>query len=202
MKTFQNKYRIPSTRAPWHGYDGGIYFVTVCTNGMEHYFGTIDDVPQMNLSEIGRYAHEIYSRCNEFYPYAEIPLYVVMPNHIHAVVFIDANDDVLTRRDAINRVSTTGETETSNTGNEIKQPGGITGWHNPMLKKSLGTVMRGLHARITRHANKNGIPFAWQRRFHDRIVRDQDELNRIATYIENNVANWHLDKYYDDRKDE
>ncbi len=44
MKTFQNKYRIPSTRAPWHGYDGGIYFVTVCTNGMEHFFGNIDDV--------------------------------------------------------------------------------------------------------------------------------------------------------------
>lgn len=64
-----------------------------------------------------------------------------------------------------------------------------------MLQKWLGTVIRGLKARVTRFANTNNIPFAWQTRFHDRIVRDQDELNRIAKYIENNVVQWHLDEF-------
>lgn len=38
---FQNKYRVPSARAPWHGYNGGVYFVTICTQNREHYFGEI-----------------------------------------------------------------------------------------------------------------------------------------------------------------
>ncbi len=85
---------------------------------------------------------------------------------------------------------------------QTKKPGGITGSHNPMLKKSLGTVMRGLHARITRYANKNNITFDWQSRFHDSIVRDKKSLNNIAHYIENNIINWHLDKFNKNRKDE
>lgn len=184
MNKFQNKYRIPSARASWHEYDGGIYYVTICTKNMKCYFGGIDSVPQMNLTEIGKYTTEIYKKTNEFYPYAEMPLFVVMPNHIHAIIIID--DAACT--DAMNRISTM----TDDNANK-KQCGGITGKHNPMLKKSLGTVIRGLNARITRYANKNNIIFQWQSRFHDRIVRDQNELNHIATYIDNNVVNWHLD---------
>ncbi len=32
--------------------------------------------------------------------------------------------------------------------------------------------------------------FRWQRSFHDRIVRDDNELNRIRQYIINNPMNW------------
>lgn len=45
-----------------------------------------------------------------------------------------------------------------------------------------------------RFKNKYCIPFAWQPRFHDRIVRDTNELNQIATYIENNIAQWAFDE--------
>ena len=41
------------------------------------------------------------------------------------------------------------------------------------------------------HARKNKINFAWQARFHDHIIRDDDSFYRIQQYIENNVANWH-----------
>ena len=80
--------------------------------------------------------------------------------------------------DAMNRVST----------------GGITGWHNPMVTNCLGTVIRGLKAQVTRWSNQNGIPFGWHARFYDRIVRNQNELNNIAEYIENNVVNWQSDE--------
>ena len=72
--------------------------------------------------------------------------------------------------------------------------GGITGRHNPMVTNCLGTVIRGLKARVTRWSNQNGIPFGWQARFYDRIVRNQTELNNIAEYIEDNVVNWQLDE--------
>ena len=48
---------------------------------------------------------------------------------------------------------------------------------------------------ITRFARKHNIPFAWQTRFHDHIIRDTDEMNDIADYIENNVAKWQNDKF-------
>ena len=38
---------------------------------------------------------------------------------------------------------------------------------NPMMSKSLGTVIRGVKARISRAAHQNGIPFGWQARFYD-----------------------------------
>ena len=198
---FQHQYRIPSARANWHGYDGGEYFVTICTQNREHYLGEIvknnNDEPEMALTSIGRFAEEQIRNVTCHYSYAEIPLWVVMPNHIHIIVVI-GND--VNCRDAINRVCV----QQTNEGDAINRVstgktngiGGITGNNNPMLKKCLGTVVRGLKARITKFANENNIPFAWQTRFYDHIVRNQDEMNRIAEYIENNVAKWDLDKFH------
>ena len=178
MNKFQNKYRIPTARAQWHGYDGGIYFVTICTAERLHLFGEITD-SQMLLSDVGRIAYDNFANVTVHYSYAEIPLFTIMPNHIHAIVIINGNGD--NGRDAINRVSTTSTVPTVIS-------------RNSMIFKSLGTVIRGVKARISHAAHQNRISFAWQSRFHDRIIRNQEELNRIAEYIENNVAKWDKDE--------
>lgn len=49
---FLNKYRISSARAPRHGYDGGIYFITICTAGREHFFGEIVVEPSQILETV------------------------------------------------------------------------------------------------------------------------------------------------------
>lgn len=36
----------------------------------------------------------------------------------------------------------------------------------------------------------------WQRGFYDRVVRDDDELNRIAEYIVTNPERWEQDDHY------
>jgi REP element-mobilizing transposase RayT len=36
----------------------------------------------------------------------------------------------------------------------------------------------------------------WQKSFYDHIIRNQDDYNRIAEYIENNPARWVEDRYY------
>ena len=87
---YRNKYRIPSARATWHDYNGGAYFVTICTRDMVHHFGEVVG-SEMNMTEIGRYADEQLRNVSAHYPYAEIPLWVVMPNHIHAIVMIDGD---------------------------------------------------------------------------------------------------------------
>ena len=61
---------------------------------------------------------------------------------------------------------------------------------------SLAAVIRGLKSAVTKYANENTLYFSWQSRFHDHIVRDTSEMNRIADYIENNVANWKDDEFY------
>ena len=184
MDKFRNKYRVPSARAAWHEYDDGIYFITICTAGMTHYLGEISD-GVMHLSEIGNIANDCFTRMSVYYPYAEIPLFVIMPNHIHAIVVINGGDNV-NGRDAINRVSTTTTITSSSSTGTISR--------NPMIHKSLGTVIRGVKARISRVAHQNGISFGWQTRFYDHIIRTHAEMNRIAEYIENNVAKWDLDK--------
>jgi len=227
---YNNKYNINTSRVQWHNYDGGTYFVTICTANKEYFFGEVLELPvkvggiiptsvetrfiashqasnestqpssptsvetrfiashqqiiepQMKLSPIGEYATEQFAKTQTYYPYANIPLFVVMPNHIHAIVIIDNSGNVNAMkhrlgRDAIHRVSS----------------GGVSSDNNPMLSNKLGTVIRGIKARITHYAHQNNIPFAWQTRYYDRIIRNQSELNSIALYVEQNVAKWSLD---------
>ena len=43
----------------------------------------------MNLTNIGLFADEQFKNVSAHYPYSEIPVWVVMPNHIHAIVIIN-----------------------------------------------------------------------------------------------------------------
>ena len=90
MKTnkFQNKYRISSARASCHDYNGGDYFITICTKNREHYFGETEN-HQMIFSETGNCVVENLLQTNNHYPDCLIPVFTVMPNHIHAIVAID-----------------------------------------------------------------------------------------------------------------
>ena len=173
---FQNKYKIESARAEWHDYNGGSYFITICTKDREHYFGEIVD-GEMVLSDIGKYADEQFNNVSSHYPYAEIPLWTIMPNHLHAIVVIDGNKTKYDRR----------VVETWRAAS-LQDIANLQGW--------LSVVIGGLKSSITRFANEKQIDFAWQPRFHDHIIRDNGELNRITSYIENNVANWKDDEFY------
>lgn len=84
---FQNKYRIPSSRASWHGYNDGIYFITICTKNRFHYFGEINN-GIMNLSPIGEHAVQCWANIPIHFPNTELSHWVVMPNHIHGIIII------------------------------------------------------------------------------------------------------------------
>lgn len=178
---YHNKYRIPSARATWHDYNGGAYFVTICTRDMEHYFGEIVS-GEMNITEIGEYVQQCIKNIPQHNTYAKVPAFVVMPNHVHLIVIIDDENADSICRDVPWRVSTYGKNETMQT--IANQQG------------RLSTMIGGFKQSVTRYANANSISFAWQTRFHDRIIRDHDEMNRIAEYIENNVARWESDEFH------
>ena len=201
---FKNRFRIQSARANWHNYNDGTYFVTICTHGREHYFGEIVQ-PTMILSSIGLYADEQLRNVHTHYTYAEIPLWVVMPDHVHAIVMIDHNkiphekrNSAGTFHDQRNSVETfhdqrdSVETfhETSLQQKRQQQQMGDPIQIATQMQTWLSVVIRQFKQSVTRFAYKQHIPFAWQARFHDHIIRNTSELNRIAAYIENNVIRW------------
>ena len=207
---FKDKYRIDTARAWWHDYDGGAYFITICTKDREHYFGEIEN-GAMVLSAMGEYTTEQFRNVSDHYPYATIPLFTIMPNHVHIIIFI-CDNNVPPCRDGVHTVSmdtipdgkgdgvhTVSTTETGN--NRWKWDSvDETMQFISKQKGRLSVVIGGLKRAVTHHANQTHQDFAWQTRFYDRIVRDQPEMNRIATYIENNVANWHDDEFYTPRR--
>ncbi|MGL4332489.1 MAG: transposase [Bacteroidales bacterium] len=174
---FKNQYRIKSARADWHDYNNGSFFITICTHNMVCCFGVIEN-DQMILNDLGRIANEYLGSINNHYPDVEVPLFVVMPNHIHAIFVIE--DDQFSE----NQIAETRE-HTDLKMHAISQRRGL-------LSECVGKYK----AAVTRYANKNDLPFKWQTRFHDHIIRHQIEGNIIANYIENNPVKWALDRFY------
>ncbi len=180
---FLNKYRIPSARASWHGYNSGIYFVTICTKNREHYFGEIIN-GEMQLSIIGLIAKKCWQEIPQHFPHVEIPIWVVMPNHIHGIIMIEQPLETQNYVDMHNPI------ETQNFASLQQQTNANR--FGPQ-SKNLASVIRGFKIGVTKFARQNDIPFVWQPRFYDRIIRNNDELNRIVLYIEQNIAKWDED---------
>lgn len=60
----------------------------------------------------------------------------------------------------------------------------------------LSTAIGGFKRAVTYYANQNKLDFGWQTRFHDHIIRNQNEMNLIANYIVNNPIKWENDKFF------
>ncbi|MDE6254940.1 MAG: transposase [Muribaculaceae bacterium] len=63
----------------------------------------------------------------------------------------------------------------------------------PTTRTALSVVVGGYKQAVTLFARRNNIDFAWQSRYHDHIIRNQYDANKISNYIENNIANWDKD---------
>ena len=59
---------------------------------------------------------------------------------------------------------------------------------NAPIPQYVGTMKR----LVNRRAGEN----LWQRSYHDHVVRNEPDYNRIWEYIETNPLRWTLDRYY------
>ena len=190
---FRDKYRIPSTRLKnWDYGKNGAYFITICTGNREHFFGeivTVDDENKMQLNEIGKFADQFWAEIPKHFPFVELGNYIVMPNHVHGILIIDKTNVV----DDVVLVETETLQCNVSTGNGIK--------NEQMAKISpkrgtISTILRSYKSVVTKNAHFIHADFTWQERFHDNIIRNSESFERIQNYIENNVANWKEDKFY------
>lgn len=179
---FRNKYRITTTRLQTWDYGwNAAYFITICTRGRIPFFGNISTAnPEMNLLPIGHIVFDLWKKIPDYFPYVILDEFVIMPDHVHAIIIINKPDDG--RRSAINRASTNADT--------ITTTGGITGNKNPMLHQNLSRIIRWFKGRSTFECRKINDHFHWQSGFHDHIIRNLESHKRIKIYIQNNPLRW------------
>ncbi len=166
------KYRDNSMRHPkWDYSSEGAYFITICTKNRTHYFGEIID-SEMHLSEIGKIAEKEWLKTIEMRSDMNLKLgeFIVMPDHFHGIVFFNGNE-----ADALHCVQ--------NNPNKF----------GPQ-SKNLASIIRGFKSAVKTYASKNNIEFAWQSRYHDHIIRDLFQLDRISKYINQNPQHWKINK--------
>jgi len=126
---------------------------------------------QVKLPPLG----EIVKGCLEDIPKhfldVELDEYVIMPNHVHLILFINHRNDVETQNfaslQAMNKFGP--------------------------QSRNLGSIIRGFKAGVKKSATLNNIPFFWQSRFYDHVIRNEKSLETIRRYVQDNPFNWERD---------
>ncbi len=91
MKYDPQKHHRRSIRLKGYDYSqAGAYFVTICTQNRECLFGDIVD-GEMMLNDAGQMVEQCWYDIPLHFPHAGLDEFVVMPNHIHGIVVINAN---------------------------------------------------------------------------------------------------------------
>jgi len=184
---FLDKYRIPSARLPnWDYRWNGIYFITICPEGRNDYFGKISN-RIMVLSEIGLLAQRIWNQIPTHFPFVDLDSFVIMPNHIHGILIIDKNEDIEYNPDF---------TIEKDLGSEIDLITPVQQRFRDQGKNNVSSIIGSYKSAVSNQAHQLKSNFGWQARFYDHIVQSDREFNRIRQYINDNPANWGKDKYF------
>jgi putative transposase len=117
---------------------------------------------KMILNENGKIAHDRLTWLEQQYPYIALHDFVVMPDHIHAL--IEINRQLIKKSDSVTM---------------------------PVKIKTLGQLMGAYKTTVSKHIHLTGNKnFQWQRSFHDRVIRNHVEYYYISDYIRKNPAKW------------
>lgn len=216
------KYKIKK-QFRYQGYDysqNGFYFITICTKNREMFFGNIKN-GKIKLSDIGLIANKFWLEIPNHFPFVILDEYVIMPDHIHGIIKINNNPanvgtghcPVLAKKteksfpraekDFPEKISRTGQCPAGKISRTGQCP--VPTGEYPVVEKakfgsvksgSLSIIIGSYKSVVTKNVNRkvSNCNFAWQSRFHDRIIRNDEELNRARQYIINNPLKWELDK--------
>ena len=158
-----NGVPVRRNRLRYPGYDyaqPGAVFVTICMYGRQPLLGEVRN-GQMHLSEFGE-ASSAWERIPTKYSEIALDTFVVMPDHVHAIVFT-GTDPALDRNPAT--------------------VGDVVRWFK-------NVTIRGYRTGVTRHGWAPYEQHLWQDKFYDHIIRTAREMDLIRSYIERNPERW------------
>jgi REP element-mobilizing transposase RayT len=154
-----------SIRLNEQGYaQGHDYFITICLYEGQGLFGRIEN-GKMILNDAGHMVDHWWKKMFEKFSTISDDAFAVMPDHMHGIIHSGRPHGAA----PTNRATTT-----------IID---MIGWFKTMTTND-----------YIRHVKDNEWePFQthlWQRSFHDRIIRNAEELEEIRDYIKFNVCHW------------
>jgi putative transposase len=194
MKYDPDRHHRRSIRLKDYNYSQeGAYFVTICTHKRECLFGEIRD-GEMQSNDIGVAVHNEWMKSALIRREIHLDMFVVMPNHIHGLVFIVGDDPAL--------VGATGGRpffgkQTADGGSrefegDRRSPLQTRG----PRRRSLAAFIGGFKSACTRSVNEfgctSGIPL-WQRNYYEHVIRNENSLNALREYIQANPSQWAID---------
>jgi len=161
---------------------GGAYFVTICTQNREQILSDIVKVgeglapPEYStiLKPCGKIADEQIHLLEERYPNITIMDYVIMPDHIHMIVFIHPMTGGASPSPTLDGVMC------------VKKSGGAS--PSPTLNDVV-CAFKSLTSRACKQ--RVGIEKMFQRSFFDHIIRDMKDYETRRAYIYENPMKWY-----------
>jgi REP element-mobilizing transposase RayT len=178
------------------GYDyarPGSYFVTACTHQRELLLGEVID-GQMHRNALGDIVHAEWYATERVRPKVRLDAFVVMPNHLHGILEII---DVGARRClAPDAHAKTDRAEIWATHRVAPTEGARSRPHGP-APGSIGAILGQIKSLSKKAINKTrGTPGrpVWQPNYHEHVIRNEEELQRIREYICNNPLRWPSDR--------
>ena len=198
---FQNKYKIASNRLRgWNYARDGHYFITIVTANRENHFGQINN-GNMIMNDIGQIVY------NDFFKSFEIRLelylgeFVLMPNHIHAIINLDNENCIEPIVETHGRASLQNNVRASlqNNGRTslpylIRQPKSISSFVAGFKSATIKHIDDWIDLNNVRTAKFNRHNPLWQANYYDHIIRSAQEYDKISNYIVNNPLNWDRDR--------
>jgi REP-associated tyrosine transposase len=121
----------------------------------------------MLLNRPGECAAQSWEWLGRRHDRVSLDAWIIMPNHLHGVIIFDDRTE-----------------------------GGSRTAPTPSKEKPLGRRIGAFKTLSTKRINQiRGTPGTpvWQRNYYEHVIRDENELNRIRTYIEANPAMWNMD---------
>ncbi len=154
----------------------GYYFVTICTQNREEWFGKVKS-GITHLNKFGEFAKNFWNEIPGHFEDVEIDEFSIMPNHAHGILIIERNM----------------------VGDAYMRPHQRNAFMHSLQDKTkmlLSKIIQQYKASVTRKINnfQNDLHFEWQRSFYDHVIRKESELFRIREYIQNNPLKWDLDR--------
>jgi len=180
-----------SIRCEWRDYSRpGVYFITVLTRGRRRLFGRVKD-GIMILNERGRIVAEEWTHSAEIRKEIQLDEWVIMPDHFHAIVWIDreivhpaSSDDSLDLPSTMRYDHGPTSLAADNVTREPPQ-----GPESGSLGSLVGGFKAAVTTRIRRELGGTRMPI-WHRNYWDSIIHNEESLDRIRHYIRNNPAAW------------
>jgi putative transposase len=167
-----------SIRLPGYDYSrAGAYFVTIVTQNRVCSLGEIT-AEGVDLSPLRKVVETVWNTSPAHFP-IELDAFVIMPNHIHGILWIVEEESFIKTGFEINDQET-----------QADRPSGT----NP---QSLASIIQNFKSVTSRKINtilsKPGNVF-WQRNYYEHVVRDEHDLDRIRKYILDDLYQWPEDQ--------